>query len=298
MPDNRPHIEIYTDGGCSPNPGPGGWAAILIHPTHTRELTGSAAQTTNNRMELTAAVEALRALDQPHVIDFHTDSEYLRKGITQWLPGWIANGWKRGSGADAAPVANVDLWQDLAQATRLHTIHWHWVKGHAGDALNERADELASAAIPKPAAAPDDASIQVYLRIAGTAPRGPHGWAAAVIRGEDTTILQGGSPDATPNHFALQAALSVLRRLPPEESIHFHTNNSYLHDGITTWVEGWRRKGWTKPDLFRAEWQALDQINRSRQIRWSRFSNDGAPEPFQALRPVVEAARDAASRAR
>ncbi len=133
-------VEIFTDGACSGNPGPGGWGAILRYRGTTRELCGGEADTTNNRMELLAAISALEALTRPCAIDLYTDSNYLRGGITQWVHGWVRNGWKT---ADKKPVKNVDLWQRLIAARDRHDITWHWVKGHAGHAENERADELA-----------------------------------------------------------------------------------------------------------------------------------------------------------
>jgi ribonuclease HI len=146
MDDKRPHIEIYTDGGCDPNPGPGGWGAVLIHPKKTIELFGGDSDTTNNRMELTAAIEALKALKMPCVIDFYTDSEYLRRGITEWIGKWTANGWRKGKSPQSEPVLNVDLWQALYELTQAHEIRWHWVKGHADNQYNRRADQLARAA--------------------------------------------------------------------------------------------------------------------------------------------------------
>jgi ribonuclease HI len=133
-------VAIWTDGACSGNPGPGGWGAVLVAEGHERELKGGAAETTNNRMELTAAIEALAALKRPSAVDFYTDSQYLRGGITQWIDGWKRNGWKT---ADRKPVKNVDLWQRLDTARVGHAIVWHWVKGHGGTQGNERADQLA-----------------------------------------------------------------------------------------------------------------------------------------------------------
>jgi len=133
-------VTIWTDGACSGNPGPGGWGAVLVAEGHEKELKGGAAETTNNRMELTAAIEALAALKRPSSVDFYTDSQYLRGGITQWIDGWKRNGWKT---ADRKPVKNVDLWQRLDAVRAQHTIAWHWVRGHAGTDGNERADELA-----------------------------------------------------------------------------------------------------------------------------------------------------------
>ncbi|MDA7947294.1 MAG: ribonuclease HI [Hyphomicrobiaceae bacterium] len=133
-------VVIYTDGACSGNPGPGGWGAILIHGGHEKELKGGEPETTNNRMELTAAIEALNALKKPCSIDLHTDSNYLRDGITSWIENWKRNGWRT---ANKKPVKNADLWEQLEAARAPHDVRWHWVKGHAGHPENERADALA-----------------------------------------------------------------------------------------------------------------------------------------------------------
>ena len=133
-------ITIWTDGACSGNPGPGGWGAILRLNGADRELNGGAPATTNNRMELMAAISALESLDEPSDVDLHTDSQYVRGGITGWMAGWKRNGWRT---ADKKPVKNMELWQQLDAATARHKVRWHWVKGHAGHPENERADELA-----------------------------------------------------------------------------------------------------------------------------------------------------------
>lgn len=137
-------VIIYTDGACRGNPGPGGWGALLKAGPHVKELKGGELNTTNNRMELTAAIRALAALNRPCSVKLYTDSQYVRKGITEWLPQWKARGWRT---ADKKPVKNVDLWQALEAEIARHTIEWHWVKGHAGDPGNERADQLANDAI-------------------------------------------------------------------------------------------------------------------------------------------------------
>ncbi len=134
-------VEIYTDGACRGNPGPGGWGALLVSGVHRRELWGGESHTTNNRMELTAAIEALGALKRGCVVQLYTDSQYLRNGIREWLPQWKARGWKT---ADRKPVKNVELWQRLEQEIERHEVHWHWVKAHAGHAGNEQADALAN----------------------------------------------------------------------------------------------------------------------------------------------------------
>jgi ribonuclease HI len=135
-------VKIWTDGACSGNPGPGGYGAILQFGERERELSGGESATTNNRMELMAAIVALAALTRPCAVDLHTDSQYVRNGVTQWLAGWKARGWKT---ADRKPVKNVELWRRLEEASERHEVEWHWVRGHAGDEMNERADALARA---------------------------------------------------------------------------------------------------------------------------------------------------------
>ncbi|MEK7794328.1 MAG: ribonuclease HI [Candidatus Hydrogenedentota bacterium] len=139
------HVIIYTDGGCDPNPGIGGWAAVLLSGKARKEISGGEPESTNNRMELTAAIEALDALKRPCRVSLHTDSEYVKRGITEWLPGWKAKNWKRKTG----PLKNEDLWRRLDDTVQRHDIRWLWVKGHAGVAENERCDQLAAAEIAK-----------------------------------------------------------------------------------------------------------------------------------------------------
>lgn len=133
-------VEIYTDGACSGNPGPGGWGALLRYRDHEREICGGAPATTNNRMELQAVIEALGSLKRPAAVALYTDSKYVQQGVTQWLAGWKANGWKT---AARKPVKNRDLWEALDAVLHRHRVRWHWVRGHAGHPDNERADRLA-----------------------------------------------------------------------------------------------------------------------------------------------------------
>ena len=141
--DSDDLVEVWTDGGCKPNPGPGGWAAILRFRGAERELTGAAAATTNNRMELTAAAAALETLSRPCRVIVHTDSEYVRNGITRWHTGWVRRNWRNAAGD---PVANMVLWLRRLDAARPHAVEWRWVRGHAGEPMNERADVLATRA--------------------------------------------------------------------------------------------------------------------------------------------------------
>lgn len=137
-------VTIHTDGACSGNPGPGGWAAVLSWKDETREISGGALLTTNNRMELQAVIEALQSLKRPCIVDLYTDSQYVRTGITEWINNWKKNGWRS---AAKKPVKNADLWQALDELAGKHKISWHWVRGHSGDELNERVDQLAVAAL-------------------------------------------------------------------------------------------------------------------------------------------------------
>jgi ribonuclease HI len=144
-------VVIYTDGACSGNPGPGGWGVVLRYGKTVRELHGGDPATTNNRMELTAVIAALRALTRPVSVRLYTDSRYVLDGITKWIPGWERNGWKTSA---RKPVKNVDLWQQLVAAMEPHKVSWQWVKGHAGDPGNERADELARLGVSETLATP------------------------------------------------------------------------------------------------------------------------------------------------
>ena len=142
-------VAIYTDGACRGNPGPGGWGAVLLYGEHRREISGASADTTNNRMELTAAIRALEALNRRSAVELYTDSTYVKDGITRWLPGWKAKGWRT---ASKSPVKNRDLWEALDALVQGHDVSWHWVRGHAGNPENERADALAREALKAAAA--------------------------------------------------------------------------------------------------------------------------------------------------
>lgn len=143
---HQAHLTLYTDGACSGNPGPGGWAVLMRWNDQEKELSGGEAHTTNNRMELTAAIMGLRALKQPCTVAIYSDSQYVIKGITEWVAGWQRKGWKN---SQNKPVENRDLWEDLLAAAKPHKVQWHWVRGHNGHAENERVDALAVAAIPR-----------------------------------------------------------------------------------------------------------------------------------------------------
>lgn len=160
-------VVIHSDGGCHGNPGPGGWAAVLAYGKHVREISGGVPATTNNRMELQAAIEALRLLKESCEIDFHTDSQYVRNGIGEWIAGWKRNGWLTSA---KQPVKNAGLWRELDAATSRHKIRWHWVKGHAGHPENERCDQLANEAIARVKAQHTPEQLKAMLEAFSAAP--------------------------------------------------------------------------------------------------------------------------------
>ena len=268
-------VTIYTDGGADPNPGIGGWAAILRSGRHEKVLTGSDPKTTNNRMELQAAIAALSALKRPSTIQFHTDSEYLRKGITQYIDKWAANNWRTGSRA----VANADLWQQLWPLVKQHEIEWHWVKGHSGDPLNERVDELARQARLKitPRVNVDENTPRLYLRASCKGNPGPGGWGVVLEQANETEQNSGSATATTNNRMELQAALEGLLMLQPGSPVQVFTTSDYLFQGATRWIKGWRQRNWQKkggqPIANADLWQALDQLMAAYQVRWVNAKN-------------------------
>ena len=243
MAQLKQSFTVYTDGGADPNPGTGGWAAVIIDNSNdkTQELSGSEPNTTNNRMELTAAISALESLPSRSVVALLTDSEYLRRGITEWLDGWRASGWTRSGG----PIQNVDLWKRLAQAEANHSVSWEWVRGHTGNPHNERADQLATLAIRSNSNSADQAAvadIEVFLRVSCVSSRG--GWAALIRRGAESETISGHLTPATANQLDLIAASRALERIPDGQSVRLWSGSDYLRNGALTWLKGWIKYGW------------------------------------------------------
>jgi ribonuclease HI len=307
MPENPPSFTVYTDGGADPNPGPGGWGAVLLQDGKLlRELRGGEPHTTNNRMELTAAIRALEALPAQSRVQLFTDSQYLRKGITQWLPGWIARGWKRKDG----DLQNEDLWRRLAELILVHDVRWDWVRGHSGHRWNERADRLATAAVQQqrakrrtaaPAATaaaspspqfPPPPDAEVFLRVSCAGGRG--GWAALVRRGSEERVLTGAAAGTTANQLDLAGAAAALESLPPGTAVAVHTGSDYLRNGATGWIEGWKRRGWRtqegKPVSNVDLWKRLEAALAARRVHWPAVKDRPVPE----LDALGETARQAA----
>ena len=307
-------IDAYTDGGAGPNPGPGGWGVVLLRPAGkgapatkqlVEELSGGEDFTTNNRMELTAAIRALEAAGEGARVRLVTDSQYLRRGITRWLPRWAAGGWRR---QDGGAVANQDLWRRLAALTESRRVRWEWVRGHAGERWNERADALARAETarrrrggagegaahpaPPPAAAAD---FDLYLKASG---RG--GWAARIRPrgdgggGEEASLLTGARRGASANELILEAAAAALESLPPGAGAAVHAASDYLRAGAAQWLPVWRRRGWKTQTggavANRAAWERLARALAARPVSWPRPEEEAAAEIAALEKPARQAA--------
>lgn len=284
QPADRPTLVIYTDGGASPNPGPGGWAAVILQPGGApRELTGGAPSTTNNRMELQAAISALADLSEPSTVDLYTDSQYVRHGITSWLARWRSQGWRR---RDGGAVKNVDLWRRLESLNRRHRVHWHWVKGHAGNEWNERVDALASAQIasrgggaaaePASAEAVPPDSVRIFLKVRCVGRRGA--WVAELVTPAGKVERSGGAEDTTPNRLELECVLELLGGLPPGQPAAVYTGNDYLRRGAALWIHVWKRNRWRtqsgKPVKNAELWHRLDRQLEDRRVQWPAPTGD------------------------
>ncbi len=305
MTDLSP-VHIYTDGGCDPNPGPGGWGAVLLSGRHRHELHGAELHTTNNRMELTAAIEALRALTRPCTVEVTTDSQYLHNGIERWVEGWRRRAWRKANGQ---PVENIDLWQELIAQAERHTIAWRWIRGHAGHAENERADALARQArrelldagrgrAPSPGqrARPP---WRIYTR--GCVLENAGGYGAVLVGpGEVERTVSAGEPHATNNAMELAAAVAALAALAQPSDVTIVTPSKYLLDGATKWLVGWQRSGWRtragEPVRNRERWQALAQALGQHTVHWEHVdAQRSAPSQRAAelARRAAEQSRDA-----
>ncbi len=290
-----PQVTIYTDGACNPNPGPGGWAAVLLCPDRPpQELVGSDPDTTNNRMELQAALEALLSLTEPHQAELYTDSQYLRRGITEWLSRWEERDWQTTAKTD---VKNQELWEALAAQLKRHRITWHWTKGHVGDPWNERADALARSAIPAPPLPlDDDRAVHIFTAASYLGREKVGGWGVLLRYRDRTRTLSGSVPDTTGNRMHLQAAVAGLQAVTRPLPIHLYTVSSYLKDGATMWVKSWSDRGWQtregEPVKNRDLWEALAGLTQEHEINWHVVSQrDAPPEMVQAKELASQAAR-------
>ena len=277
---------VYTDGGSRPNPGPGAWAAVIVQNSERKELVGGDDHTTNNRMELMAAISALEFLP-PGKVDLFTDSTYVRQGITSWLPGWVKRNWQRRQGGE---VKNQDLWKRLAAATSQHDVDWIWVKGHAGTELNERADELATEEILRrtggaggsvqAAAVPElpacDTTAHLVVRCVGS----NGAWLVQLEQRGQTRTLSGHGQRTSANRLALDAALALFEEVAAEEELALVSGSDYLRQGATEWLTGWKQRGWSTsggdPVKNRDLWVRIDRELATRKIHWRPFDKKTA----------------------
>lgn len=317
-----PRVEVYTDGGCDPNPGPGGWGAIIRGGTREEKegewdewewaLSGNASHTTNNRMELQAAAAALAILEGMLgrcEVHLHTDSQYLQQGIVHWLDRWIAQGWRT---AKEEAVKNQDLWRLLARLTQAHDVTWHWVQGHAGDPLNERADRLATEArravatstastsdapVDAPPAADHRPQVEIFVKASYRTGEQCGGWGAVLRAGEHTRTLSGQGTQTSANALLIEAATEALKALKQPCTVTVYSDAKYLISGASRWVAGWQARGWQtragKPVANRAAWEALLQAARPHHVTWTHVhAEQEAPDNLVwAGQLAVEAGR-------
>jgi ribonuclease HI len=285
-------VDVYTDGGCDPNPGPGGWGAIIRWQDREWVLSGNDPHTTNNRMELHAAAAALALLEGLFgrcQVSIYTDSQYLRQGITEWIDGWINQGWHT---SDKQPVKNQDLWRVLHRLTQAHDVTWHWLKGHAGHPLNERADRLATEALrslPRAQGVPDvrqpiddgRLTVEIYVKASCRGAERRGGWAAILRTGEHTKSLSGSEPSTTANAMLIRGATEALKALTRPCHVTLYSDANYLIKGASLWVKGWQARGWQtkegKPVGNRAEWEALLQAAGPHHVTWVQVPGETAP---------------------
>ena len=274
---------IYTDGGANPNPGPGGWGAIIVDDASggRREISGGEGDTTNNRMELTAAICALEAVPEDSVVALYTDSRYLRSGITEWLPRWRALGFKRRAGE----LKNVDLWKRLDAANARRTVRWNWVKGHAGNELNERADELATAEIEKlraSSSSPEPVAVvgaaEGFIRVRSVRGRGV--WVVSISDGDQEVFSDGRAEGTTANRLELEAVLHVFAQTDPRRPLILWTASDYVRRGATEWITAWQRSRWQsasgEPVKNADLWRTLARLVADRTVHWRSLSKDDA----------------------
>ncbi len=292
---SKPTVTVYTDGACNPNPGPGGWAALLLYPERPpQELVGTEVYTTNNRMELRAALEALCALEQPHRVEIYTDSQYLRQGIDKWLSHWKAQGWQR---AGKAAVQNQDLWQALDEQTARHEVIWHWTRGHAGNRWNERVDRLARAMIPASSLPVDDEqAVHIFTAVSYLNREKKGGWAVLLRYRDHVKTFSGSEGNTSSNRLHIRSALEGLRALTHSVPVHLYTTSDYLKNGATTWIHTWAAAGWRTRDghpvQHRDLWEELAGWTQKYAVTWHVVGDQGASAAMAQVKKLAgEAAR-------
>jgi ribonuclease HI len=245
-------------------------------------------------MELQAALEALESLREPHHVSLYTDSEYLRRGVTHWLPNWEKRGWRTTAKTD---VKNQKLWKALAAQLERHDISWQWTKGHSGDPWNERADDLARSAIPgDPLPLDDDQAVHIFTAASYLGKEKMGGWAVLLRYRDQVKTLSGSVANTSGNRMHLRAAIQGLNAIKKPLPIHLYTTSGYLRDGATIWVKSWPDRNWQtkegKPVSHRDLWEALADLTQKYEIEWHVVSKgDAPPELRRSKKLSSEAAR-------
>ncbi|MBA3873134.1 MAG: ribonuclease HI [Anaerolineae bacterium] len=299
----KPIVIIYSDGGSKPNPGAGGWAALLIRDGKIEEISGREDHTTNNRMELTAAIMALEELGGGCKVEFHTDSQYLKNGITQWMANWVRKGWMT---ANNQPVQNQDLWERLHDAIQDHDLKWNWVKGHATSKYNNRVDELATAARERKEAAPmvmaaekaassakSDTQLYVYSNMDYGSKLG--GWGVAAVTSNGKTVYAGSESNSSDNQLVLAGCARVLEELSGPQTITVYSDSEYLTNGMSKWLAGWMKRGWKtangEPVKNQALWKRLYEAAQPYTIQWEhleKFESEFGKQAIEAAKKAVQ----------
>lgn len=285
-------VVIHTDGACKGNPGPGGWGVILQLAGVEKELFGGEEHTTNNRMEMMAVIKALEALTRPCEVALTTDSQYVIKGVSEWLEGWKKRNWRT---ASKEPVKNADLWKVLDSLLSRHDVVFNWVKGHSGDPMNERADKLANKGVaslrqnkgsqakdqsPKPADGqaslnfkPADSLPPIRVYADGSCRKSKAGgWGVITIDQGVEQEFSGYALETTNNRMELQGPIEALKLLPPGRAAHITTDSQYVQKGIEEWIKDWRRRGWrtasNEPVKNVGLWKELEALCEERTVTW------------------------------
>ena len=294
-------IQIYTDGACKSNPGPGGWGAIILYPDRPpHQINGGEKNTTNNQMELTAVIKALETIQKStDKIVLFTDSKYVKEGITNWLDKWKNNNWKTSLNS---PVKNHLLWQHLDVCAKNLDIQWEWVKGHADNQWNEAADKLACSAVPcidtqvekniekLPIDDPD--AIHIFTAIAFSAKNKSGAWTAYLRYKTHTKSISGTMENTSSNQLHICSAIGGLQLVKKKYPIHLYTLSDYLKDGASMWIRKWHRNNWKtkegEPVKHKALWISLQQLTNTYQIQWHRISKKSLPREMKMIKDMAK----------
>lgn len=290
-------IQIYTDGACKSNPGPGGWGAIILYPDRPpHKINGGEKITTNNQMELTAVIKALETIQEStDRIVLFTDSKYVKEGITNWIDNWKKNNWQTSLNS---PVKNYSLWQNLDNCAKNLDIQWEWVKGHADNQWNVAADKLACSAVPSidtnvekiieklPVDDPD--AIHIFTAIAFSAKLKTGAWAVYLRYKTHTKSISGTMENTSSNQLHICSAIGGLQLVKKKYPIHLYTLSDYLKDGASIWIRNWHRNNWKtkegEPVKHKDLWISLQQLTQAYQIKWHRVSKTSLPRELKMVR--------------